>query len=84
MSDTENEHEVAAAELRSFIERIEKLDEEKAALAQDRKDVMGEAKNRGYDVKAIATIIRLRKKDKEEREAEETVLETYMRALDML
>jgi uncharacterized protein (UPF0335 family) len=75
---------VAASELRQFIERIERLEEEKAALQGDIKDVMGEAKGRGYDTKAIKTIIRMRKKDKDERMEEEAILETYMNALGMI
>ncbi|AGB72373.1 MULTISPECIES: DUF2312 domain-containing protein [Rhizobium] len=74
---------VAAAELRQFIERIERLEEEKAAIGSDIKDVMGEAKGRGYDTKAIRTIIRLRKKDANERLEEESILQTYMAALGM-
>ena len=74
---------VAAAELRQFIERVERLEEEKAAIQGDIKDVMGEAKGRGYDTKAIRTIIRLRKKDANERIEEETILQTYMAALGM-
>jgi len=74
---------VAAAELRQFIERIERLEEEKVAIATDIKDVMGEAKGRGYDTKAIRTIIRLRKKDANERLEEESILQTYLAALGM-
>ncbi len=74
---------VAAAELRQIIERVERLEEEKAAISEDIKDVMGEAKGRGYDTKAIRTIIRLRKKDANERIEEETILQTYMAALGM-
>lgn len=74
---------VAAAELRSIIERIERLEEEKAAIASDIKDVLGEAKGRGYDTKAIKTILRLRKKDANERLEEESILQTYMAALGM-
>ena len=74
---------VAAAELRQFIECIERLEEEKAAIQSDIKDVMGEAKGRGYDTKAIRTIIRLRKKDANERLEEESILQTYMAALGM-
>lgn len=74
---------VAAAELRQFIERIERLEEEKQTIADDIKDVMGEAKGRGYDTKAIRTILRLRKKDKDERMEEEAILQTYMAALGM-
>ena len=74
---------VAAAELRQFNERTERLEEEKAAIGSDIKDVMGEAKGRGYDTKAIRTIIRLRKKDANERLEEESILQTYMAALGM-
>lgn len=74
---------VAAAELRQFIERIERLEEEKQTIADDIKDVMGEAKGRGYDTKAIRTILRLRKKDRDERLEEEAILQTYMSALGM-
>lgn len=74
---------VAAAELRQFIERVERLEEEKAAIQGDIKDVLSEANGRGYVVKAIRTIIRLRKKDVNERIEEETILQTYMAALGM-
>lgn len=74
---------VAAAELRQFIERIERLEEEKQTISDDIKDVFGEAKSRGYDTKAMKTIIRLRKKDANERLEEETILQTYMAALGM-
>lgn len=80
---TTGEVNVAAAELRQFIERIERLEEEKQSIADDIKDVFGEAKGRGYDVKAMRTIIRLRKKDANERIEEETILQTYMAALGM-
>ncbi|HET7411574.1 MAG TPA: DUF2312 domain-containing protein [Pararhizobium sp.] len=75
---------VAAAELRQFIERIERLEEEKAALQDDIKEVMSEAKGRGYDTKAIRAIIRLRKKDPDERQEEEAILETYKNALGIV
>lgn len=81
MSNVEN---VAAAELRQFIERIERLEEEKQTIADDVKDVYGEAKGRGYDTTAMKTIIKLRKKDKDERLEEEAILETYMVALGMI
>lgn len=74
---------VAAAELRQFIERIERLEEEKSSISDDIKDVYGEAKGRGYDTKAMRTIIRLRKKDANERIEEESILQTYMAALGM-
>lgn len=80
ITSTEN---VAAAELRQFIERIERLEEEKATLNDDIKDVYGEAKGRGYDTKAMRTIIRLRKKDPNERQEEEAILDLYKAALGM-
>jgi len=83
MDETATTETVAAAELRQFIERVERLEEEKAAIQGDIKDVMGEAKSRGFDTKAIRTIIRLRKKDANERIEEETILQTYMAALGM-
>jgi uncharacterized protein (UPF0335 family) len=85
MSTEENNsvETVAAEELRQFIERIERLEEERQAIGGDIKDVMGEAKGRGYDTKAIKTILRLRKKDANERLEEESILQTYMAALGM-
>jgi uncharacterized protein (UPF0335 family) len=74
---------VAAEELKQFIERIERLEEEKAAIAGDIKDVMAELKGRGFDVKAVRTILKIRKKDHAERQEEEAILELYMQALGM-
>jgi len=76
--------EVNAAHLRAFIERIERLEEEKKALSDDIKDVYAEAKGNGFDVKVLRTIVRLRKQDANERQEQETILETYMQALGML
>lgn len=75
---------VAADELRLLIERRERLEEEKKGIADDIKDVMAEAKSRGYDVAAINKIIAIRKKNREEFQEEEAILETYMQALGML
>ena len=75
---------VAADQLRSVIERIERLEEEKKALAEDIKDVYAEAKGNGFDTKIIRKVIALRKRDAAERDEEETILELYMRALGML
>lgn len=75
---------VAADELRLLIERAERLEEEKKGIADDLKDVMAEAKSRGYDVKAIRKIMAIRKKKKEEYQEEEAILETYLHALGML
>lgn len=75
---------VAAAELRQFIERVERLEEEKKAISDDIKDVYGEAKGRGYDTKAIRQLVRERKQDANERLEQETILDTYRAALGML
>ncbi len=74
---------VAAEELKQFIERIERLEEEKKAIADDIRDVYAEAKGRGFDAKAIRTLVRLRAKEPQEREEEETILELYKQALGM-
>lgn len=84
MSDDKNVENIAAAELRQLIERIERLEEEKKSISDDIKDVYGEAKGRGFDTKAMKTIISLRKKDENERLEEETILHTYMAALGMI
>ncbi|MGV1869740.1 DUF2312 domain-containing protein [Agrobacterium rosae] len=83
MTDTVTTETVAAAELRQFIERVERLEEEKAAISGDIKDVLGEAKGRGYDSKAIRKIIRIRKMDPNARIEQQHILETYMAALGM-
>ena len=75
---------VAADQLRLFIERIERLEEEKKAMADDIRDVYAEAKGNGFDVKALRAIVRMRKMDGDERREQEAVLETYMHALGML
>jgi len=75
---------VAVDQLKSIIARVEKLEEEKAAIADDIKDVFAEAKGNGFDVKAIRQILKIRKMDAQEREEEETILDTYLRALGML
>ncbi len=69
--------------LKAFVERIERLEEEKKALADDIRDVYAEAKGDGFDIKALRTIVRLRKQDVEERREQEAILETYMHALGM-
>lgn len=74
---------VGGARLKSFIERVERLEEEKAALADDIKDVLGEAKATGFDVKIIRKIIRLRKMDIEKRREEDELLELYKTAIGM-
>ena len=74
----------AKDQLKAFVERIERLEEEKKAIADDIRDVYAEAKGNGYDVKAMRAIVRLRKQDKDERVEYEAVLETYMHALGMI
>lgn len=71
-------------QLRSIIERIERMEEEKKVIADDIRDIYSEAKGNGYDVKALRTIVRMRKQDPNERAEAETILETYMHALGML
>lgn len=74
----------AKEQIRSIIERVERLEEEKATIASDIKDVFTEAKGNGFDVKALRTIVRMRKQDAGERQEQETILETYMQAMGML
>ena len=70
--------------LRSFIERIERLEEEKATIGDDIKDVYGEAKSMGFDTKILKKVIALRKKDDQERMEEDLILDTYLHALGMI
>ena len=74
----------AKDQLKAFVERVEKLEEEKKAIADDIRDVFAEAKGTGFDVKALRTIVSLRKQDTDERREHQAVLETYMHALGML
>jgi uncharacterized protein (UPF0335 family) len=75
---------VAADELRLLIERAERLEEEKKGISDDIKDVMNEAKSRGYDPKALRKIMSIRKKKREEYQEEQSILEVYMQALGMI
>ena len=77
------EGSVAADELRLLIERIERLEEEKKAIADDVKDVYAEAKARGYDTKTMRAIVRLRKMENHVRQEAEALLETYKAALGL-
>ncbi len=74
----------AQNQLRQFIEQIERLEEEKKALADDIRDKFAEAKAVGFDVKALRQVLRLRKKSQTDRQEEEAILETYLHALGML
>ena len=76
-------YRVAASELRAFVERFERLEAEKKDIADQQKEVMAEAKSRGYDTKVLRKVIALRKKDPQEISEEEAVLEIYKDALGM-
>jgi len=75
---------VAQDQLRAFIERIERMEEEKKAISDDIKEIYAEAKGNGFDTKALRKIVALRKMDTDERREAEEILETYMHALGML
>ncbi|HEY1943387.1 MAG TPA: GapR family DNA-binding domain-containing protein [Roseiarcus sp.] len=75
--------EVNSGHLKAFIERIERLEEEKKAIADDIKDVYAEAKGNGFDVKIIRKIVSIRKQDRDKRREEEEILELYLAALGM-
>ncbi len=83
MSDTPDTYGLAADEIRQFVERYERLEAEKKDIADQLKEVMAEAKGRGYDTKALRKIIALRKRDKDDLAEEEAVLEMYKAALGM-
>jgi uncharacterized protein (UPF0335 family) len=75
---------VNASHLRAFIERIEKLEEEKRAIADDIKDVYAEAKGTGFDAKIIRKIVSMRRMDRDKRREEEEILDLYLSALGMV
>ncbi len=77
-------HSGTRDQLRAFVERVERLEEEKAALAADLKEVYAEAKSMGFDVKTLRTIVRIRKQDTSERMEQEAILDTYLHALGMV
>ncbi len=78
-----NSLNVTGERLRSFIERVERMEEEKAVLMEDIKEIFAEAKGEGFDVKIMRQIIRIRKMDAADRQEAEAILETYMAALGM-
>lgn len=84
MDGGDNAQTVAAGQLRAFIERVERLEEEKQTIADDIKEVYAEAKGTGFNAKIIKRVIRLRKMDQAERQEEEAVTELYLSALGML
>ena len=75
---------VAADQLRAIIERVERLEEDKKAISDDIKDIYAEAKGNGYDVKALRTIVRLRRQDADERAEQEAILDSYLHAMGMV
>ena len=77
-------HRFAKDHLKAFVERVERLEEEKKAIADDVRDVYAEAKANGFDVKAMRTVVRMRKLDVNERKEQEAILETYLQALGMM
>ncbi|MCJ2070263.1 DUF2312 domain-containing protein [Methylobacterium sp. J-030] len=81
--DVSSAEGVAADELKQFIERLERLEEEKAGIMGDIKEVFAELKGRGFDAKAVRTILRIRKQDHSERQEQEAILELYLQALGM-
>ena len=81
MPDVES---IAGAQLKSFIERIERLEEEKRALGEDIKEVYAEAKGTGFEPKIMRQILKIRKMDKDEHDEQESLLDIYKRALGML
>jgi uncharacterized protein (UPF0335 family) len=78
------EPKLAADQIRSIVERVERLNEEKKVISDDITDIFKEAKGNGFDVKALRTIVRLRAMDVGDRQEQETILETYMHALNMI
>ncbi len=87
MSDditSESSQTVAAGQLRAFVERIERLEEERKTIADDIKEVYAEAKGTGFDVKAMRKIVSLRKQDQAEREEAEAMIDLYKSALGMV
>jgi len=85
MSEPQAGHNsISKDQLRSIVERIERLEEEKKTISDDVRGIYVEAKGGGWDVKALRTIVRLRKQDAHEREEQEQILETYMHAMGMI
>ena len=75
---------VAAEELKQFVERVERLEEEKKAIADDIKEVYAEMKGRGYDTKVVRKVVAIRKQDHAERQEQEAILDRYLNALGIV
>ncbi len=84
VKDDQPARRFAKEQLKAFVERVERLEEEKKAIADDIRDVYAEAKGNGFDVKTLRVVVRLRKQDINERKEQEALLETYLHALGML
>ncbi|HTZ03576.1 MAG TPA: DUF2312 domain-containing protein [Xanthobacteraceae bacterium] len=82
--DEPTAHRFAKDQLKAFVERVERLEEEKKAIADDIRDVYAEAKGNGFDIKTLRVVVRLRKQDINERKEQEAILETYLHALGMI
>ena len=74
---------IARDQLRAFVERIERMEEEKKAITEDIKEIYAEAKGMGYDTKVLRQVVRIRKQDQNERAEQEAILDTYLHALGM-
>ncbi|MBZ0217483.1 MAG: DUF2312 domain-containing protein [Fimbriimonadaceae bacterium] len=75
---------IAREQLRAFVERIERLEEERAAIGADIREVYAEAKGNGFDIKILRSVVRLRKQESHEREEQQQLIELYMHALGMI
>jgi len=84
MSEPGPWHNISRDQIKSMVERVENLEGQKKELSNDIHDVYLEAKGNGFDVKALRTIVRMRKQDANDRQEQETILETYMQALGMI
>jgi uncharacterized protein (UPF0335 family) len=84
VTDDQPARRFAKDQLKALVERVERLEEEKKAIADDIRDVYGEAKVNGFDIKVLRRVVRLRKQDINERKEQEAILETYLHALGML
>ena len=83
VTDGQPARRFAKDQLKAFVERVERLEEEKKAIADDIRDVYAEAKGNGFDVKTLRIVVRLRKQDADERKEQEAILGTYLHALGM-
>ena len=83
MADTISSDSVAQDQLKAFVERIERLEEEKKAIADDIRDIYAEAKGNGFDTKVLRQVVKIRKQDRAERLEQEALLDLYLAALGM-